>query len=50
VTSYFQDGGNDVILHIKVLRPGEWTRSVCRRLYAAAFVSSWSVHSYFFEL
>ena len=32
LTSHFQDGCHDVILRNKVLPPGEWTRSVCRRL------------------
>jgi len=30
--SLFQDGGHDVISRNQVLRPGEWTRSVCRRI------------------
>ena len=32
MTSHFQDRGHDVISRNKVLPPGEWTRSVCRRL------------------
>jgi len=29
---HFQDGCSDVISHSKVLTPGEWTRSLWRRL------------------
>jgi len=39
----FSSGSHYVISHNKVLPPGEWKQSVCRRLYEAASVSSWSV-------
>jgi len=32
LTSYFHDGGHDVISRRKVPPPGEWRWSVCRRL------------------
>jgi len=37
--THFQEGGYEVISRRKVLPPGEWTRSICRRLCT----SSWSI-------
>jgi len=34
LTSQFQDGVHDVISLKKVLPPGKWRRSSCRRLYS----------------
>jgi len=43
MTSYFQDGGHDVIPRNKVLPPGEWIHEASAGAYAAASVSSWSI-------
>jgi len=43
MTSTFQDGVPDVISRRKVLPPGEWAQNFSRRLYAAAYASSWSI-------